>query len=110
MSTPREAVTFALQQMRLAAAEATPVFVAPTMPTVNLNGSDREALVQQQLAILSAMETLLEALQAGFPHGRDYQLAPATYEPARAEAEAGLLAVQHLRSRHRAIVRHLMEG
>jgi hypothetical protein len=43
------------------------------LPVVNLNGSSREALVEQRLDIQRALIETLAALQRAWPHGRDYQ-------------------------------------
>jgi len=41
-------------------------------PTVHSNGTSKEELVRQHLAVMEAATDLLKALGAGTPHGRDY--------------------------------------
>lgn len=110
-TTPRAQLLDAFKAQRLAdrpaASPATPT--GPTLPTVNLNGTHRNDLVRQHSDVLAATETLRVALRAAFPHGRDYQLAPATYQAAYLEAEAELLEIERLIDRHTAITRHLLE-
>ena len=43
-------------------------------PQINLNGTSREALVEQQADVVTALATLLKAMSYAFPNGRDYQL------------------------------------
>lgn len=53
-------------------------------PIVNLNGSTRKQLVEQQLAVIDALNETLSAMAEAMPHGRDYQTqAPGTYQAAR---------------------------
>jgi len=42
------------------------------MPSVHANGTSKEALVRQHLAVMEAATALLMALEEGTPHGRDY--------------------------------------
>jgi hypothetical protein len=57
---------------------------ARVVPQVNLNGTSREALVQQQVAVLDALAQAVMAMSLATPHGRDYQTMPAgSYEAAR---------------------------
>lgn len=43
-------------------------------PTINLNGTSGEHLLEQYQAVNDAFSQLLTALGSGVPHGRDYQL------------------------------------
>ena len=57
-----------------------------TAPTVNLNGTDGKALIEQQVAIMDAAQRLIDVLHDACPHGRDYQISkPGDYEKARKE-------------------------
>jgi hypothetical protein len=42
------------------------------LPTIHLNGTGRQALVEQLTAALDGLENALEKLRAAAPHGRDY--------------------------------------
>jgi hypothetical protein len=54
-----------------------------TLPQVNLNGTSREQLVEQQRNVMHALDALQKAMQEAAPHGRDYQPRPAEFKPAR---------------------------
>lgn len=57
-----------------------------TAPTVNLNGTSKDALIEQQKAIMAASENLIAVLRQASPHGRDYQISkPGDFEKARVE-------------------------
>ena len=43
-------------------------------PTVNLNGTDYESLLNQWKTVMEAANRLNEALAEATPHGRDYQI------------------------------------
>lgn len=42
-------------------------------PRINLNGTSREELIEQQKAVMQAADELYRALAKAQPHGRDYQ-------------------------------------
>lgn len=44
----------------------------PTLPTVHLNGSSRDSLLDDHLAAINALRVALKAVQEIAPHGRDY--------------------------------------
>jgi hypothetical protein len=44
----------------------------PTDPTVHLNGTSGESLIQQRLDIVQALVEVEEAIGQAWPHGRDY--------------------------------------
>lgn len=56
-----------------------------TFPTVNINGTSRDALVIDYSAALHALEVAMFRLEAVEPHARDYQLAMERYAVARRE-------------------------
>jgi hypothetical protein len=83
--------------------------VPPMAPLVHMNGSSKQDLIDQQIAIMDAADALLAALRAANPNGRDYYplgddalvRAAAEHkarvvqaEALRAEAEALALAIQ----------------
>jgi hypothetical protein len=53
------------------------------LPQVSLNGTNKQELVSQQLAVVGAIRVLLEAMGEAAPHGRDYQRDPSQLEPAK---------------------------
>lgn len=52
-------------------------------PQVNLNGTSRHELVQQQREVLAALHLLQKTMASATPHGRDYQFRPDEYPQAR---------------------------
>ena len=52
-------------------------------PIVNLNGTSREELLDQQLDVLKAIDVLIHAMQQAMPNARDFQPRPQEYIPAR---------------------------
>ncbi len=65
-----------------------------TKPTINLNGSSAAELAKQNREAYIAVQAAVNALCAITPHGRDYQLAPETYQAARDEHNARVKALQ----------------
>ena len=67
-------------------------------PIVNLNGTSREALVEQQMDVVTAADALIKAMANAMPHPRDFQTtAPGTYEAARDAYAARLELVLRIR-------------
>lgn len=52
-------------------------------PTINLNGTDAKQLLDQQVEVWRAIDTLQKAMADAAPHGRDYQTRPGEYPSAR---------------------------
>jgi hypothetical protein len=52
------------------------------VPQINLNGTDRDTLLDQQCNVRSFLVGALRAMQEAAPNGRDYQLRPADLAPA----------------------------
>ena len=49
------------------------------MPTIHLNGSNRDTLMEGYIATLDTLRHALEALQAAAPNARDYVKAEGTF-------------------------------
>jgi hypothetical protein len=43
-----------------------------TLPTINMNGTARQDLIDQQLDVVNALSQVLDALAKARPNGRDY--------------------------------------
>jgi len=43
-----------------------------TLPTVHLNGTSRDGLLEGYIAAMDALRLAMKALQSAAPHGRDY--------------------------------------
>lgn len=42
------------------------------IPTVHLNGTSKDALIEQNTAALKALQSAIKALRMAAPHGRDF--------------------------------------
>jgi len=84
---------------------------AKHLPVVNMNGSSRDALVEQQLAVAQAARALADALAEASPHGRDYQTAqPGEYEGARKEHDARCQLVRDIMDDAQTIALHIQDS
>lgn len=80
-----------------------------TLPTVNMNGSSANELLQQQLHVLRAVDALWEVMRVAAPHGRDYQLAPERYDSARSDFNDTADALDLIKSRANTLALHLSD-
>lgn len=64
-------------------------------PTINLNGSDRDYLVNQRLAALDHLNDAIETLATITPHGRDY---PTDYDRCLQDRETHFDRIRTLRA------------
>lgn len=51
-------------------------------PQISINGTARQTLVDQQIAVLEALRATLSAMDDAAPDGRDYQHRPVELAPA----------------------------
>lgn len=75
----------------------------PTYPQLSRNGTQPKELLAQQLAVLSALRSLLTALRNAEPNARDYQYRPDEWATAHAEHLASLHAVESVQLRAEAL-------
>ena len=79
-----------------------------TFPTVHLNGTSREALLEGYIDALNAVSHAIEVLQKNGPNARDYYVAgPAHWEAAMAEHEARLQKLEAVLAELREIGEHV---
>jgi hypothetical protein len=78
-------------------------------PSVNLNGTSRSDLIDQNLAALQALRATVEVIRNGAPHGRDYP-DHATYAKARAEFEVNLSDMRRMISGYEATLEYLADA
>jgi hypothetical protein len=69
-------------------------------PTINLNGSSREYLVEQRRAAMDILEDAIVVLARVSPHGRDY---PSDYERCLDDRQTHFARIQALRALQEAI-------
>ena len=66
-------------------------------PYLNINGDTAATLVDDRLATVKALQVAIECLGAQYPHGRNYQTAPAgAYDAARKLHEEQMNALRAL--------------
>jgi len=68
-----------------------------TLPTIHLNGSSRQRLVEDAQTAYSALNAALETLCAMRPHQRDYYVSPDTWAPASEEHSRRIETVLQVR-------------
>lgn len=69
------------------------------VPQVNLNGSSKQDLLDQQEGVYYAAIALIEKLAAAAPHGRDYQTMPeGSYQLARKKWEEQLKQAMNIQN------------
>jgi hypothetical protein len=67
-------------------------------PIININGTDREDLLQQRLDILTACKALTDAVKQAAPNGRDYPGDPKAFGRDRDTHYARIAQLNALRS------------
>lgn len=72
-----------------------------TLPTVHMNGTSRDELVQQLLTASHALQAALDKLGEAAPHPRDYYVNPDpnAYRQARAEHDARCQQVREVKTK-----------
>jgi hypothetical protein len=80
------------------------------LPQVNLNGTSRDALLDQYRDAYRAINDAIDALCKAAPHGRDYQTLPAgSYNVAREEHDARLVKLGSIKAEIEAIAIHIQD-
>jgi hypothetical protein len=69
-----------------------------TLPTIHLNGTSQEALIDDARTAYSALDEAVKALCRMHPHGRDYYPVPGTWDAASDEHDTRIQAVQGVMS------------
>jgi hypothetical protein len=67
------------------------------LPQINLNGTSRNQLVEQQCDVMTALRALYKAMGEAAPNGRDYQFRPAEFTTARDAWDERMTAVELMR-------------
>ncbi len=80
-------------------------------PIVNLNGADRESLIEQNMDACTAARAAFAAALKAAPHGRDFQISPAgDYEKAAQAHIARCEKLRDITEDFEAIAIHLAGG
>lgn len=78
------------------------------LPQININGTDRNDLLQDHLAAMKALRAAIEAVGAISPHGRDYQTLPAGSASVAMSEHAGrMVALRTVMAEIETIAEHL---
>ena len=80
------------------------------LPTIHLNGTSRESLVDDACIARRALESAITALVQMRPHERDYYPAPGTFGPASDEHEQRIQAVRRVSDELMEWTQKVMEG
>lgn len=81
-----------------------------TFPTVHLNGTSKQELIEQQRGVITALRGVLKALSAADPNGRDYYpQGNSAIQQAINEQNARAAVIQNLIHDHEAIVAYLYD-
>jgi len=72
----------------------------PTLaiPTVHLNGTSGEVLLEQLRGARRALDAALEALAAAYPNARDYYVQPGGFSPAQQQHETRIAKLREVRN------------
>ncbi len=80
-------------------------------PTIHLNGTGKDALLDQATDACDALESALEAMSAAAPNGRDYYpQGPAAIGEAMREQEGRIAAVRSVLSQYRALAEAIADA
>ena len=80
------------------------------LPQVNINGTSREALIDQLREVIAALNLAINTMASAMPHGRDYHFRPAEYTPAREAWSARIATVVDLKDEVTAHAIRLQQG
>jgi hypothetical protein len=81
------------------------------LPQINLNGTERNDLLQDYIKAKRALEHAVEALSACAPHGRDYQTLPnheSFFYAAQREHTARILKVRQVLAEIETLAEHVV--
>lgn len=80
------------------------------LPRINLNGTSKGELLQQQLTALDAINAAIDALCAAAPNGRDYQTLPSgAVQLAMSEHTTRLKLLQTVQDELQTIAMHISD-
>lgn len=81
------------------------------VPIVNINGSKREDLVEQNFQVYQALDVVLQTMRRAAPNGRDFQLQSADeLRAAREEFDAHAEKVRQVRDHFHGLAIAINEG
>jgi hypothetical protein len=91
-------------------AEFPALATTPPVPSVHLNGTAGDDLLDQQLAAMRALRSAHEALRAAAPNGRDfYPQGPEAFSAAQDDHRAELQVLATLIARHEALAEAIVD-
>lgn len=81
-----------------------------TLPSIHMNGTSGQELLNQCLDVMRALEAAKKAIQNAVPNARDYYVqGPMAYHAARNEHIARLTAIQGITDQYNTIASHVAE-
>lgn len=80
------------------------------LPTIHINGTSRDALIESYVEALTAIEYAIDAIKYAAPHGRDYYpQGPDAMDQAGDEHILRLKALEKIAAELRALAEHCSE-
>jgi hypothetical protein len=79
------------------------------LPSVNLNGTSRNELIEQNLQALRSLRTAAEMIRFAAPNGRDYP-DPEVYKAARAAFDANIASIRCMIAGYERTLEHLVDS
>lgn len=80
----------------------------PTYPQINLNGTNGQELLEQNIDARTALQLASKAVERAYPNGRDYQTLPSdAFISASKEAERRLRTLNTLIIEYEAIAENI---
>lgn len=77
-------------------------------PVVNLNGTDRQTLIEQHAKVAETASALMDALANAYPNGRDYQTsAPDNFPRSQAAATLAIQWADEIRREWQSVAERL---
>ena len=81
------------------------------LPKINLNGTSKRELLEQQITALNAINAAIDALCAAAPNGRDYQTLPSgAVQLALSEHQARLKLLHAVQDELQTIAMHISDS
>ena len=79
------------------------------LPSVNLNGTSRNELIDQNFQALRSLRTAAEMIRLAAPHGRDYP-DPEAYKAASAAFDANIASIRCMIAGYERTLEHLVDS
>jgi hypothetical protein len=79
------------------------------LPSVNLNGTSRNELIEQNMQVLRSLRTAAASIRLAAPNGRDYP-DPEAYKAVRAAFDANIASIRCMIAEYERTLEHLADS